>query len=268
MDSAICQSLLNLETSPRTGARKMIASLMMYRRPELEQAHETFWALIRDYLRREGIDAPETLSQDADEFSVWKDPKLLLSQTCGMPYRLWLHDRVTLVGAPDYGLQDCPRGYYRSALVVRGDDPREALLDFKDSTFAYNQTFSQSGYAAPYQHSKSQGFWFENRLCTEAHQVSAQSVASGRADIAALDAVTWRNIEKFDGFADHLRVLEWTEPTPALPLITANAEHVETIFSAVENAISNLSRDDGMSLGMKGLVRLSKDSYLNIPNPP
>jgi hypothetical protein len=48
----------------------MIASLMMYRRPELDAAHDRYWALIRSNLAEAGIDSPDTLSQDADEFFV------------------------------------------------------------------------------------------------------------------------------------------------------------------------------------------------------
>jgi len=71
-----------------------------------------------------GIDSPEKLSQDAEEFSVWRHPELVLSQTCGMPYRIWLHGHVELVGTPNFGIDNCPAGYYRSALVVRADDAR------------------------------------------------------------------------------------------------------------------------------------------------
>ncbi len=113
----------------------MIASLIMYQRPQLVEAHSRFWQLIRNNLRDAGLDSPELLSQDAEEFMVWKHPDLVLSQTCGMPYRTWLHDSVELVGTPDYGLMGCPPGYYRSALVARRDDPREEIAEFRTSTF-------------------------------------------------------------------------------------------------------------------------------------
>ena len=175
----------------------MIASLMMYLRPQLVDAHDRFWVLIRQNLADAGIDAPAQLSQDADEFHVWKHPQLALSQTCGMPYRLWLHDKVSLVGTPDYGLEECPPGYYRSALVVRKSDRRSDPTAFRDAVFAYNQTFSQSGYAAPYWHLRPHGFWFDNRLHTEQHLLSAKAVAEGRADIASLDGTSWRLMEKY-----------------------------------------------------------------------
>ncbi|MGC1497251.1 MAG: PhnD/SsuA/transferrin family substrate-binding protein [Sulfitobacter sp.] len=245
----------------------MIANLMMYQRPELVKAHNRFWALIRKNLTAAGMDSPEMLSQDAEEFYVWKHPDLVLSQTCGMPYRTWLHDKVQLVGTPDYGLEDCPAGYYRSAIIVRANDTRTQITAFKDAIFAYNQTFSQSGYAAPFWHVKPKGFWFENRLHVEQHLEAARAVATRRADIAALDAVTWRNIEKFEPFSTNLRVLDWTAPTPGLPLITALGNDADLIFHALEGAIAELDEQSKIELGIKGIVRIPKQDYLKFRNP-
>lgn len=246
----------------------MIANMMMYQRPELEDAHNTYWQLIRQYLLHAGINAPRELSQAAEEFTVWNHPELVLSQTCGMPYRLWLHEKVQLVGTPDYGLENCPPGYYRSALVVRRNDSRNHLTDFREAIFAYNQSFSQSGYAAPYWHIKPLGFWFEKRLHTEQHLASASSVAQGRADIASLDAVTWRLIQQHERFAENLRVLDWTTPTPGLPLITSKGHNATEVYKAVECAITELSTDHKNLLGLKGIERIPKERYLAIPNPP
>jgi ABC-type phosphate/phosphonate transport system substrate-binding protein len=245
----------------------MIANLMMYQRPQLVQAHDRYWALIREHLAGAEMDSPKALSQDAEEFFVWKHPELVLSQTCGMPYRTWLHDKVQLVGTPDYGLTDCPAGYYRSAIIVRADETRTDLGAFKNAVFAFNQSFSQSGYAAPFWHLKPHGFWFKNRVQTHQHVASAQAVASGRADIASIDAVTWRNIETYEPFANELRVLEWTTPTPSLPLITAMGNNADLIFNAVAGAIAALDTQTRTQLGITRLVKIPKETYLAVPNP-
>lgn len=245
----------------------MIASLMMYARPELAKAHDRYWGLIRQELAARGIDSPETLAQDADEFEVWNAPDLVLSQTCGMPYRLWLHDKVTLIGTPDFGLENCPPGYYRSAIVVRADDHRKRLDDYTDAKFAFNQTFSQSGFAAPYNHMNSKNIWFNNRLQSDGHLRSARAVAEGRADIAALDAVSWRLMTQYEEFAKSLRVLEWTPPTPGLPYIAAPGADRQATFDAVSCAITRLSRQDQATLGIRGLIDIPKQDYLAIPNP-
>ncbi len=245
----------------------MIASLMMYARPQLADAHDRLWALIRTSLADAGVAAPENLSQDAEELAVWTHPELVLSQTCGMPYRLWLHDKVRLVGTPDYGVEGCPPGHYRSALVVRADDPRNGLAAYRDALFAYNQVFSQSGYAAPYFHIKPHGFWFENRLHCDAHLQSAKAVAEGRADIASLDAVSWRLMQEYEPSASKLRVLEYTTPTPGLPMITSMQHDPAVILHAVSAAIDAMLPADRLALGLRGIVTIAKDAYLAVPNP-
>jgi len=246
----------------------MIASLMMYLRPELAEAHARYWALIREGLSVRGIPAPERLRNEAEEFAVWNAPDLTLSQTCGMPYRLWLHERVTLVGTPDFGVQGCPPGYYNSVFVVRRNDPRETIADFRRARFAYNQSFSQSGYAAPYAHCAAQGFWFENRSQSRGHRASAQAVAEGHAEIAALDAVSWRLTQRYDAFAADLRVLAHTTPTPGLPYIAGPKADRAATFEAVSEAIAGLLPEDAEVLGIRGLVAIPKAAYLAVPSPP
>lgn len=251
-----------------SGPTVLIASLMMYLRPETEGATQRFWSLIRDALAHEGIPSPVGLSQQADALAVWKDPDLVLSQCCGMPYRTRLHRHVNLVGTPDYGLEDCPPGYYRSAIVVRCDDQRNQLCDFQCATLAYNQPGSQSGFAAIWAQAAAHDFWFTNTLQTHAHLASAQAVADGRADITALDALTWRMIEQYDQLATRLRVLTWTTPTPGLPLITSQQHNPYSVFRAVRQAIMALSDDDLLILGLTDLIKIPSEDYLNVQNPP
>ncbi len=246
----------------------MIASLTMYRRPELEAEHDRLWAQIRDGLRLAGIKAPDRLSQDAEEAQVWEDPDLVLSQTCGMPYRLGLDKKVRLVGTPDYGLEGCPPGYYRSALVVRRDDPRRALKEFRNARFAFNDSHSQSGHAAAYWHTAAEGFWFKTRIRTGQHRLSALAVSEDEADIAAIDAVSWRLMQAYEPFAEYLRVLDWTTPTPGLPLITGQGNDAEAMFDIVRDAIASLPGTDRSKLGIKTLIRIPEASYQAIKNPP
>lgn len=245
----------------------MIASLMMYARPELEQAHARYWTAIRAELAARGIDSPVNLANDAPAFDVWQSPELVFSQTCGMPYRMHLRDHAVLVGTPDYGLAGCAPGHYRSAVVVRADDSRQTVEAFQDARFAFSGTGSQSGYASLYNMLKPRGFWFASRVQSGGHLVSAQMVADGRADIAALDAVTWRLIQRYEGFASGLRVLTWTDPTPGLPYIAAKGADVQGTFDAVQAAIAGLSEADRSALGLKGLIAIPEDAYLAVPNP-
>jgi ABC-type phosphate/phosphonate transport system substrate-binding protein len=245
----------------------MIASLAMYAWPETQAATDRFWALIRDGLRERGVAAPEALETAHPFMETWTAADMVLSQTCGRPFRLGLHETVQLVGTPDYGLADCPPGYYRSALVVRARDPRTALAQFEGARLAYNGQDSQSGWAAPLVHAATAGVAFDARIETGAHVASARAVAAGRADIAGLDAMTWDLIKRYEDSAADLRVLDWTAPTPGLPYITARGQPVDLIGGAVAEAIQALDLHDRITLRLKSLVRIPPEAYLAVPNP-
>lgn len=246
----------------------MIASLPMYARPELDAAHRRYWKLIRDGLASVGLESPLELSQQTEEFETWNDPTLVLSQTCGMPYRNSLYGKVTLIGAPDHGVEGCDPGWGRSAFVARRDDPRRSVEEFADSVFSYNQNHSQSGYSAPYQHVSELGFWFGQRYHSGQHLDSARAVVDRRADIASIDAVTWRFIERYEPLAHDLKVIGHTKPNPGLPYISSAQASRQLIFDAVADAIDRLSYSDRNELCIFGLVDIGADVYLNVPNPP
>ena len=234
----------------------------MYQRPELDQAHDDYWQLIASKL---GYGFP--LTKEGHEADLWLNPKLLLSQTCGMPYRLGLHDKVTLIGTPDYGIEGCPPGYYRSAIVVRQDDPRQRKSEFKNALFAFNGRNSQSGYAAAYFDCQKDNFFFENTICSGGHLNSAKMVSGGRADIACIDPVSLSYMEEFDSFYNELRILGWTDPTPGLPYISALGADPIKIFNAVSAAISELPSYTRDLLRLKDITYIPKETYLAVPSP-
>ncbi len=248
--------------------KPMIANLSMYARPETHQATCDFWNLIRKNLQTVGVAAPSELSQEVDLMRVWQDPNLLLSQTCGMPYRNALHGKVQLVGTPIYDLEDCPDGYYFSVIVVRKDDSRTALQEFAQATFAFNEAQSQSGFAAALTHAAQRGVTFHNKVQSHSHANSAEMIANGQAEIAALDAVTWKLIKRYDAFAADLRVLARTTPcTPALPFITSRSQNAKVIFKAIQQAIQDLPPEQRDIMCLQGLVKISAQDYLKVPNP-
>lgn len=244
----------------------MIASLPMYDTASTAAANDRLWQAIRARIGK----GPDALDRQTDPHETWRDPALILSQTCGLPYRSGLHGKVQLVGTPDYGLHGCSPGYYRSALVVRADDPRRSVTEFAGARFARNDRRSQSGWAAFLNHLDDLGPHAELSVRvtdTGAHRASAQAVADGHADLAALDAVTWALIQRDTDLDMHLRVLDWTRPTPGLPLITSAHEDAEAMFAAVSAAISALSENDRRCLLLKGIVKIPAGNYLDVPTP-
>ncbi|MCA3450988.1 MAG: PhnD/SsuA/transferrin family substrate-binding protein [Rhodobacter sp.] len=247
----------------------MIASLPMYDRPETVAANDRLWAGIRDRLHAEGLPAPEALIHGApDLWAQWTSPDLVLSQTCGLPYRSRLHGQVTLVGTPDYAVDGCGPGHYRSVFVARADDPRDRIDMFDGAGLAYNDALSQSGWAAPQTHAAQIGIRLFAALQTGAHAQSARAVAGGRAEIAALDAVTWRLLQRFDPVTRDLRVVGLTEPTPGLPLITAPGHDADILFDVLAEAIADMPGTDRDLTGLRRIVRIPAAAYLAVPTPP
>ena len=245
-----------------------VAAFPMYARPELTGAFERLWADTCGILRKRGIAAPDRLTSDIpDLMAFWQRPDLVLSQTCGYPFRHFLKDRVALVGTPDFALPGCAPGYYYSCIIVRADMPPAPLEAFAFRTFAFNETHSQSGFAAPMVAAQARGFTFANRVATGAHVASARMVAQGQADIAAIDAVSWRHIDRFETWTDRLRVLEHTPPTPGLPFITANHVHAEEIANCLDVAIAKIPATDRGMLGLRSLVRIPREAYLAVADP-
>lgn len=245
----------------------MTASLPMYDVASTRAANDRLWTGIRI---RYGA-GPLTLDRTTDPHQTWEDPDLVLSQTCGLPYRSELHERLQLVGTPDYGVRGCPPGYYKSIIVVRKEDPRSDLAAFEGARLARNDVRSQSGWAAIEGHLAENGFGFSfagNTFDTGSHALSAEAVAEGRADLASLDAVTWTLIKRETSLTTQLRVLLSTRPTPGLPLITAHGRDPGPLFVAIQSAISALSTRDRARLLLKGIVAIPATDYLAEPLPP
>ncbi|MEO1639209.1 MAG: PhnD/SsuA/transferrin family substrate-binding protein [Pseudomonadota bacterium] len=243
----------------------MIASLPMYATPLTAGGDTRFWEFIRDGLRARGIAAPDRLTHSPpDLIAHWRDPALVLSQTCGLPYRAALKDQVTLVGTPDYGIEGCPPGHYQSVVIARADDDRQTLSAFQGARFAYNDPLSQSGWAA---------LALERpealhgpKLQTGSHQASALAVRKGVADFVAIDVVTWRHLMAQSVTAG-LHIIHATQPTPGLPFITAKTQDPAPIFAAMNDAITALSSADQATLGLKAVIDLPPGAY-DLPLPP
>lgn len=236
----------------------------MYDWPEVRTATDALWAAVRDGIRRAGLEAPQLLCRGDDPMALWTDPRLVLGQTCGLPFVHRLRGRVALLGAPDFGVPGCAPGWYRSAVIVRADDPRGSLSEFEGARFAANERGSQSGWAAMAHHvaalTANPAFFGAIRM-TGSHVASATSIAGGDADIAAIDYVSWRLIRRFRPETGGLRVLMLTGPTPGLPYVTALTDHAETLSRVVGAAIAGLDRPFLEALGMRSFARIAEAEY-------
>ena len=244
----------------------MSASLPMYWRAETADAWRDFWVRVQDLGAERGLALPDlTAPEDlpASWYDHWLDPELVLSQTCGLPFRSTLKGKVTYVVTPDFGVEGCPPGYYNSVALRRTDGGDGMRL-------ARNGADSQSGWAAACQWRDIHGpAKWDAIIDTGAHAASAQAVADGVADIAFVDAVTWRLVAQDADLASRLTCVGHTPPTPALPLITAQGRDPNALREVLQHAMESVpSANRARMGGLRGFVEIAEQSYFDVPLPP
>lgn len=245
----------------------MIATLPMYLAPDNIGAHDAYWALIRDGLRARGIAAPDALNHTLPPMEGWAAPDLVLSQICNLPYRTMFRDRVTRIGASDYGLEDCEPGHYRSLFVVRGDHPATRPEDLDGATLAYNEAESQSGWGALALWSLVAGIRIRPVLRTGAHRLSMLAVARGDVEFATIDAQSFATLSRTMPEVSQLRIIGATPTSPGQSYITRAGEDPEPYREAISEAIQALATADRELLGLRAVVPLSQAAY-ELPIPP
>lgn len=246
----------------------LVATLPMYDLPELHAANDAFWMGVSERLRAWGIDAPKVLTRGADLDTIWLDAGLLLAQTCGYPLVTTLKDKVSLLATPEYSAPGCEGPLYRSAIVVRAADGSAGLSSLRGRRCAVNGAASNSGMnvlRAAVAKLANGGRFFSEVVWTGSHAGGVDAVAEERADVAAIDCVTWAHLQSFrPAVTDRLRVLEWTAATPGLPLITSchtDAATRDALLHALEDVVQELA---STVLLITGFARLPMAAYETI----
>ena len=253
------------------GSRGRLASLAMYREPsEITAATRAFWAYVRRQLRERGVvGVPEELDEAIPYDAAWLDPRLLLAQTCGYPFASRLRGRVRLVATPVYDHPGCDGTTGGSFVVTRVDSPAATIADMRGAAAVINGWDSNSGMnllrrlVAPHAIG---GRFFGRVIESGSHLASLASVASGAADVAAIDCVTYGNVARFapERLAG-TRILAETARAPALPLITRGSASGDEV-AALRDALIGLAEDPAArsireALGLRGFAVLPERAY-------
>lgn len=245
----------------------MIASLPMYWRPENAGLWRDFWRCVQARGRNHGLNLPD-LTPPEDIAAPWTDhwlsPDLVLSQTCGLPFRAALKGKVRYVGTLDFGLDGKP-GDYHSRLIARPDFDGQTPC-----RLAYNAADSQSGWAARFDTGPDTPHLSVSDIVeTGSHAASLAAVAEGRADAAYIDAVTWRILKRVEPNAKRVRAVGRTSPAPGLPLITAKHIDPEPLRLTLRDAIAEHAfADPTLVGGLRGFVVIPEAAYYALPVPP
>lgn len=238
----------------------------MYDWPEVAADVDQFWARIATALRDHGFDPPAALDRSRSLDDRWLDPDLLVGQTCGLPLVLRLESEIAVIGAFNHSLIATQPGDYHSVVIVPADDDARSIADLTGATVAVSGADSQSGHGI-WRHELVTAGIDRSRLGpaidTGSHRASIHAVANGQARTAAIDAISWELAVRHDPAATRCRVAWRTDPTPALPLITARANQplLESMRAALTDATSTLEPTTADRLFVHGFVPRLDDHY-------
>jgi ABC-type phosphate/phosphonate transport system substrate-binding protein len=232
-------------------AGRRIAALPMYDFPPLHAATDDYWSAIAAHLRAAGIaDVPSVLTRDMSHVDTWRDPRLLFGQACQYPLASAWHASVRLLAIPAYAAPGCEGSRYRSAIIVRVEDPALGLGDLRGRRGAVNERDSNSGsnlLRAAIAPLAEHGRFFASVELTGGHLASVRAVAEGRADVAAIDCVSYAHIRRLSPeLTARLRILDWTPSSPGLPYVTARASDA-SIASALRAALAHVHADPALA---------------------
>ncbi|SAK53143.1 ABC phosphate/phosphonate transporter, periplasmic ligand binding protein [Caballeronia pedi] len=253
---------------------RWLAALPMYNvTPALAADWRTLLAHVNDrladWVNARG-DTLEIVDPGPDLTAFWLRDDVLLSQTCGYPLVHALSQRVRLVAAPDFDVPGCESGTYRSVIVARMDVAAQSIEGCRSLRAAYNDDDSNSGMnlfrhaVAPFAQS---GRFFGSVTKTGAHLASLHALAEQRADVAAIDCVTFSFVQtQLPELAASVRVIGMTASAGALPFIASTRvpqDATDTIFHALADV---LHHDDALArrLRLKGVVRRTPADYAPI----
>ena len=251
-----------------------VASLGMYDLPEIRAATDGWWRAIARGLRAEGVPGvPAELDRSRPLAALWRDPGLLIAKTCGYPLTHDFSDALTAVAVPSYAAEGCGPARYRSAFIVRVDDPATSMSDLRGRRAAANEPGSQSGcnaLRAAVAPLARDGRFFAGVTWTRAHRASVAAVRSAAADIAAVDAVTFALLGRHaPQETAGLRIIGWSAEAPALPYATrrgADPALTSRIIAGLVRAAADPDAAEARnSLLITGLSPVDDAFYAAIP---
>ena len=244
-----------------------IAALPMY---NVTPALATVWReWLDDVLRMVSPDC-RIVEPDEELHGFWRRPNVLLSQTCGYPLVHGLNEQVQVIATPQFDAPGCAGADYSSVLVTRADAQFDSIAACRGARAAYNQDDSNSGMNV-FRHAVAplarDGAFFSAVLRTGSHLGSLRAVVDNRADVAAIDCVTFAFVcDELPELAQKVRQIGLTAASPGLPLIASNNVPSATIETLREvlNEAHRAQPERAKRLRLKGFSTLPLTDYARI----
>jgi len=203
---------------------------------------------------------------------ILRDSRLFIGHTCGYPLMHGLRDDLTPVCVPMFDVPGTEGKYYASQFIVGIDSEIESLSDCYHRVAAMNDTDSNSGMnllrhaIAPLSQGKS---YFSTVRETGSHIQSFFDVAERRADIAAIDCVSYQLIvDSWPDMAARVRSIGFSEKTCGLPFVMPKnllgTVDKEDISAGLNSALLELAGKYRDRLHLRGFEQVEIEDYQGI----
>lgn len=193
---------------------------------QLKEAWESIFKEMSNYLPAPYRHNYSVIFEDNAE--LFSSIQMLIGQTCGYPYISSIHKTHNLVCVPDFNVEGCNEAKYSSWIVTQLSDDRTTLAEFEGATATINNWDSNSGMNVfrqaiskqVFSQSEKQTSFFSDVIENGSHLTSIELISCGKADIAAIDAVTW-HFALVEGRVDpdKIQIIGQSVQTAGLPFV-------------------------------------------------
>lgn len=252
------------------GNKRFIACGMYAFYDELRHAWQTLFNEFHQQLD-DNNEFDENLVFDTGE-SVLRDPGLFIGHTCGYPLMNYLQDAVTPFCVPVFNVPGAEGNLYSSRFIVAADSDIRSLAECSAHIAAINNRDSNSGMnvlrhaiaklnpATPF---------FASVVSSGGHLQSLTAVAEKRADVAAIDCVSFQFIEdQWPELTAGVRSIGNSIKTCGLPLVVPNANlssiDTEQILVKLNQTLNQVDPQIRQQLHLSHFAPVSFNDYQSI----
>ena len=202
------------------------------------------------------VDLPFAI-QNETALALFHQPNFFLGHTCGYPFVRTLSETHETLCVPIFDVPGCDGIQYLSWFITHADNQGESLEDFRGQVVCINSHTSNSGMnvlrAAISPIARNRRF-FRKTLISGGHLKSIKLVASKKADLASIDAVTFDQLKRSGQFdPDSIRIIGQSEPCTGLPFVIPRKPHAGRF----------IDKDvmlDTLNQALEGLIPIQEDA--------
>lgn len=205
------------------------------------------------------------------DYDLLRDPQMLLGHTCGYPLMRFLHSECHPVCVPLFDVEGCNGKFYSSRFVVSANSQISNLSQCRNHIAAVNGADSNSGMNV-LRHAVAQCGqpppFFSAVIESGSHLNSLQAVAEDRADIAAIDCVSYALIhDEWPELTSRVKTIGYSAATCGLPLVVPRENpylSLITVTQLLNDALQVLREDHRKALHLVGFSGVSFEDYRGI----